>query len=326
MQIDIDTYVKDSSYVYLDIESVNNSSTPQPARYNKDLNQPFIYEPEKYVLSVDRVELSVAEIVMFFAQDKDLQYNIKTLLGPPITVGSTVNLPNGTAIYSVNTIVNLLNQRLATSYATMAGLVPALAGTRPYGVIYDSVTQLFSFYVDPASVGIVQLCFNDQLRELFHGNFYSISSLNYCLEFDSGFENSNVVTLNGNIYWRNMANYSTIDSWYQVKEIVIETDTLPVDTLNRTSTSLFQAVSSNNVLVDFTVDLNYSNSTPSSRLIYVPLHPRYLNFSKTKRILDMKKISINLYYRTRNGNIFPLVLNPGDSFSVLLKFSHCITN
>jgi hypothetical protein len=326
MQLDLDTYVKDSSYQYLDVEFVNTSPTPVEARYNKDLNQPFVYEPEKFVLSVDRVELSIAEIVMFFSQDKDLQFNIRTVSPlPPVTVGSTVNLPLNTPVYSVNTIVDLFNTRLATAYATMQGLVPSLTGN-PYGVVYNPITQLFTFYADPASVGVVELCLNNQLRELFHGNTYSISSLNYCLVFTPGFEGSNIVTLNGNTYYSNVGLYSTIDSWFSVKEVVVQTDSLPVDVLQRTSTSLFQAVGNNNVLVDFTVDLNYLNSTPSSRLIYIPLHPRYLNFSKTKRTGEMKKVSINLYYRTRNGNIHPIVLNPNDSFSVLLKFSHALTN
>lgn len=126
---------------------------------------------------------------------------------------------------------------------------------------------------------------------------------------------------NGPEYLTIFQDYATFDSWSPVESIVFCSSTIPVKSSMRSANHTFingieTTKGSTNVIELELTDFKSGDYTGG--IIYNPSEKRWINLLQQQ---ELKKISINVYYRSKlNGDLIPIKLNSGGSFSMKMVF------
>ena len=115
--------------------------------------------------------------------------------------------------------------------------------------------------------------------------------------------------------------YSTFDSWSPVESIVFTSSTIPVKSSMRSANhSYINGIettkgSTNIIELELT---DFKSGNYSGGIIYNPTEKRWINLLQTQ---ELRRISVNVYYRSKlNGDLVPIQLNSGGSFSMKMVF------
>jgi len=245
---------------------------------------------------------------------------------------------------------------LPPSYPT-AGILPYssniyLPQYAPY-VTFDSATDLFTFHADyrmteanfGAPNGFVEVTFSNNLYQLFRGNsfFFDVTtprsgnlSRYRRLVFEQGVGNINAESVNVTPFTippttpvnmqpfiKNVQQFSSSSSWYTYNKLFLVSNTIgerptslgidkpiiPSNGLNNTSNIL----ATYNIVLDNT-DVNNINTS----LIYNPAFPLWIDMYRDNALYN---VDLLWYIGDDEGNLIPLNLSSGESFSVKLIFA-----
>lgn len=333
-----------SEYVYYEAQRRNNTTEEVPATYLESRYQALLDCPCMYKMAVLRIETEGINIPMWIGGEKNLEV---TMFFEPdnITTTRTVDIPVGIPIFNTSVVVDYINQALTLAYNDMVAAYDAIYGPgawvanpnvaqSPFGLIYDPTTELFSYYSplenERSLPNAIDLILNTEMYLLFSGNYFDPvystlpGNLNeHLMIFDAGYGNSNIVTIDGVEYVRNLATFSTDDLWHDVKQIVLVSDTLGCRPVQIGTNAQVGTPANQNIILDFDVVLNNSVlQGPASRVGLTPFNYRWTDLTGNQPLVT---ISFTLYARKRNQTLIPLTLLPGRSFSVLVLFAKTVT-
>jgi len=225
----------DKIYYDVIITDFNNESvSPQPIHYNQSRSIPYLYEPDKYTLSVVRWTISDASTIPIWrcsikegstsAVDSifsiSMKYNNQvfqaylqyesqnTTLKTPLPPSQIYNgyQDNSTLFYDVYNyqyVIYLFNNLLETVFNGLQTLVSPLPTSNIPFFSFDTTTNIVIFNCDSAGFGsenLIQVFFNPATANLFYTfpylliNQNSTMGLNYQLQINV-FSNANLIVL-----------------------------------------------------------------------------------------------------------------------------------
>jgi hypothetical protein len=126
---------------------------------------------------------------------------------------------------------------------------------------------------------------------------------------------------NGPEYLSIFQDYATFDSWSPVESIVFGSSSIPVKSSMRSANHSFingietTKGSTNIIELELT---DFKSGDYTGGVIYNPSEKRWINLLQQQ---ELKRISVNVYYRSKlNGELIPIKLNSGGSFSMKMVF------
>lgn len=354
--IDVKNLIHQEENIYYNFSFVNQQDVIVDAIFNDNRNTPILQKPSNFKAAIVRFECSTDDIPMFRTVEEG--YFAVSLYYFPDNLSSTIELFNGvpTLIFTFSDLIDApqgLNAKLLEAFNSLVTQYEVIHGPgswvtdgnpeqAPF-VIFNQATNLFVFYNDPASIDSnpdgVQVYLSRELHRLFEGipnsirqNYYGYNNpalqrvtwekVYYYIQPND----ANVVTLGVGTdpVVAMTQNYQSIEAWWKVKKVVLVSESVGIR-----SESVATSFSNGNnvvynILTDFTMELNTTDSSPATQLRYIP--------SAEYRILDLindvplSSINIQVYTQDVFGTLRRLRLLPGDSFSGKILFTKSIAH
>ena len=210
-------YLPEFSYFDIIISDVNNTQiTPQPIQYSEARNIPYLYEPDRYSLSVVRWTCDTSTLPIFRCQIKPnsnsafdsiysitlvyqgvvaqvyLQYSSQQVLAP--TPNTPYQMPNGLQdntnnyydVYNYQFVIYLFNQTFQTALTALTALAKAkgitVPTTNPPVFVFDTINNIAVLYTDVAGYNSsidssIKIFFNPATANLFNSfPFYLVNT------------------------------------------------------------------------------------------------------------------------------------------------------
>ena len=259
--------------------------------------------------------------------------------GSPITFNSNYppNVGNynlgRNAVFFVDVFLQAVNWALSQIIVDIENnvggflIVPPLPGSKtPPRFNFNPVTELFSLtipseYAYHLPINDLRLSCNDILYKLFNGIPVFFNSLTtnptdsfWFLVYDNG---SNLV---GSTYTMSQQQ-SSIPFWISCKKIYVTSNFLKVNpqaltsNLNRSGLSLQQ-----NVIAEFNLNTLTTLNEFYSNLVYTQFNDKQntISISGSGPIIQF---DFQIYYQTSDGEVFQVVTNRGETYSIKFKFT-----
>ena len=354
--------------VYLNISIFNDFRTgtePILAKYKENRVKSILTNPSEYYLTIVRFSIPTQEIPIFiFAiqegidQDKinlsiysftmsfggsDFQTfldytpdNFSNNGSPFFPLSPEDN--NGeqdisTGYYNVfnyQIMLNMMNTALATCFADLKEAFPAAEITVAPFIIYDAVSQLFSFIVNNEYlVSGVTIFWNSVLNRFLEAipvNFFGTSTLNgKDFELVVQFNKNNAFNLvipgvdppDPDIpqFLELKQEYTVIQYWNSFQKLVIATDLLPVNP--EFITSVNESNNFSRILTDFEPIADKSGTSRTIQQFFVSGPYRLIDLLSNS---PLQALDIQIFWSDIVGNLFPLFIDSGTSISVKILF------
>ena len=333
------TNVHDSEFVYVDCLFHNTSNVNfENIQFEASRTTPILSERNNYKLGV----ISVAGNI------------IVPLLTPgPVIIGMSWKIPDaagGTTgfthvgdvlptIYSAEEYVTFYNGLLSTLWAGTITEYNAAGGnwagdpgipTQESGLVYDNTTQTFTLYGDLSftdqfpTISKARLEFgNVTVGQLFGLNFdfgnLIFPQIGFTpVNFTKGFEDTNLVTLNGIIYVENVQDSPTIGSWNQTNSIVLISNSLGarrVEFARSFDTATNSTDNTVNIIDSFPISLNGGLNH------FVTFANPNINYSDITSNGPLDRLTFSIYTVQNTGDIYPLKAPPLGTVTVKLVFA-----
>lgn len=220
-------------------------------------------------------------------------------------------------IFNVETIVDMFNTACQSAISMFPGL------QAPF-MVYNK-DNTFSIYFDEQFATDYVFCMNDELYNLFR-NFNYTYTQNHNVNNILIVENrlgTNTYTNNGTTYiieTQYAPSFST--NWSPVSSIVITSQRLPIVAEERIPTvNVISGISnsSNEIeqqISDIVVNIDNPNDY-NTRLTYVA-NTDYRSI--TLNAGEIREIDLKIYWRSKIGKIYPLLMSDGNSGNCKIKF------
>jgi len=329
----------ESDIVYKDFTIYNNTSIPALAKKDVTYTSPVIVDPTNNYLSVARFSISHMSIPLYFFDNGDDKYfvNIKQVGLDPnpanqeslvySSVGDYSQFGYTQPVFYYEQFVDMVNSALYESFVTNYGGDP---DNVPF-IGYSANDEKFSLYFTPEtkSVELVEsVVFSGALfRQLqFLKSIYIPSSDTYrtpLVEYRAGLN-----------YYANLdpATSGTIPNFYyirqersalyllnQIQNIAFISNKIPItkEYIPNLTNGKENVLSSRSILCDFIPNLGGGRDL--SEYQYYPQGPlRLINLESDSPITA---IDVQLYFVTKDGQFYPLYLEPGESISIKFAFT-----
>lgn len=362
----------DVIYYNVDINTLDTSSSgsvssssgfPVDAQIAVTNNPPPIENPNEYYGSIVRLEVPCLNIpiTQFIIQTPVTDVN-KSIYSFTLTYGSTVGAqtfwtfvpevlppllqppPTGTTkqqfgpyywLFDYTSVINIMNNALATAMTDLITLVPALAGTpNPY-FYYDPTTTLITLYApqnefDPnVAPTPIKIYFNEAAGAKYMGGFvYSTLNFGNIQGLD------NVLTIqnkNGhNIYTDPVSSvkylmmsqdFVDLAYWSPLKEIIL------TSTINVQPQATYSSISDKpnsvdyeSILFSFLPKISGDFEAGNSRRIYsFSAESLYRIFSITQKS-PLVKMNLRVYWKDNLNNKYQFTLDPGQNIYIQIMF------
>jgi hypothetical protein len=331
-----------SVHQYYDISYFNNGNTKTLAQLFDNRSTPIIENPNNYYLSIVRFIIPTSYIpIAIYPSVNGVADNTKysvTLNNTQIFLtyvpasNLTLTDPDYFFIYSFQQFIDMVNVALASAYTIVGGP----ANSPPY-MVYDAQTALFSIIAEADYDDTLnyQLYFNFNLFALFD-NFLSIrngngTTLGKDVQIIIKNTGNNSVEAHPEGYapplskngWQMSGEYVSTYLFNSVRSLVFISNTLPVanEALNVQNTSTITTGNTNRKILtdfEFNIESGLSNNTIRSYVQYIPFGEY--------RLIDLKSNSpiycfdTQIYFQTKDLNIYPLYINPNESISMKVLF------
>lgn len=224
-------------------------------------------------------------------------------------------------IFNIQDVVDMFN---ACSSACMANLKVknnAITSKAPFMVYNDNNT--FSIYYDQTNFGNnLTLCFNDDLYNLFRNFNCGVingNGFNYQMIVSNKMTNS--VTIGGTAYYLETQNFNSMQNWSPVQSIVFfsQIGTLSEYVANPQvlNTQSRFGLSGNNVQPIVT-DIILPIDNPCDYNSFVMYNANVYREAEMN-IKDLRNMTLQVFWKAKNGNVYPIMLSDGDNVTAKIK-------
>lgn len=352
------TRENDNVYVNIAIPNLADCGQTYPANvvaaYDEFLSAPVIDVPDDYYASVVRFSIPIDLIPLFsfpvdicqnnpnqskmvigienaglvqfpqfviYSPQNDLTAPVPGLANPFFTSNQVTS--DYYFIYSVVRFITMINTALAA-----AVVASGIGVAAPY-YYYESQTEFISLIVTPAFVATGAKIFMNSYLKNYLGSF-DFTTKNYV---NTGpylyYHDLSVIPLGMPIVagtYQYYQNYNSMNLWFDVQKIIIQSNALPIVAEFSPSFSNPQIYGTNAInssanlqpiLTDYALAFN-NISDFSSIVTYIP-EPQY-------RLINMRgstalsRIQLSFSWLSRNGTSYPLYVSPNKTVSVKLGF------
>jgi hypothetical protein len=329
-------------HIYYNIAIKNdNKNTYIPATYKADSEQIILDNPSDYYMSLIRFSLSGENIPFFYFDQSPMAYSVTlSYLGDDYQVGLILPVsPDGNAVYNYQRMIDAINSAIVIATANLNVAHPGIAPFPPV-LILDISSGLFSIYFPVegyTGIGAVRLFFNTKLWTFFQ-SFYTTyvsdavqpagkDALLICEDVGNNYVVVNAppagsngvflspVRLQAGEYIRMTQEYKTLYLWDRIEAIFFQA--IGITARSEYQPAIDGKTNSTPILTDF---LPPVTDGPDLRSIY------QYNPSGSYRLIDMtsnaplKSFGVQIYYRTTDGEIYPVFITPGSVVSLKLLF------
>jgi hypothetical protein len=309
--------------------------------FSQEHLQPIIGNPSEYYLAVERFNIPGNSLPLFPFRNNF--YSVTLSYGGDdyrvflnyVPVTSPGFDPVSQPVYYYSQMVQSINNAFLTAYLTLKAFHPG-APDYPPELIFSPGSQLFSFIVprtyDPLLGPTTEIYLNYKLGLFFENiPFFSFSrndpsGKDSLLIVRNALNNYYPVNTDPTVnYVSPTATYPAYQftsafpyfrAWNQLKSIVITTQSIPCRR-EIVATNLTDQTGFINSLTDFTPQVN-TNGDVLSTFYFFPQGPR--------RLIDltdnnpMYRFDFRIFWSTFTGDLFPLMLNPGNEASIKFLF------
>ena len=341
--------MSDENIIYQDLILTNTDLTPVLARIVQTRSTPIVNKPDEYELQVQRMQVSLREVPLFFPDIPDSKLPYQTDMSITLSyIGNTfrefINVTPQQArfgVFSYQNYLNRLNTASSLAFANLKAAFPGASGTVAPQFYLNPVTALISMYVEDdyldTNPNRIVIAFNQILQQIMNFPF----DITNPIPDPNGMEF--ILSVNGSALMLPVAprvgypfNVNTIpnpvlqvqqdfvsmDEWDNVKSIVLLSNMIPtaremVPNLTDARQSSTVANSTMGILIDF--ELIRSNPyEPRHIAQYVPQSEFIMKSLNNNTPLN--QVDIQAYYQTYNGKLFEIYLGNNTNLSVKLMF------
>lgn len=340
------------SYLYYNVEIFNDTDNFKLARFDETRVLPILSNPSNYELSIIRFKIPARTIPILIWKGDDV-YKV-TFRWRGVDVSSFLTLPPfngvpeyGNAIYSYQSFLDSMNKSFADCYnqliALFPGPLPGVQDWQLYTVIppvmtFDNVTKFFSIdfiYLTPSyenpptpilstgnwtdapfpldPLNIISIYFNEALGSLMRGFRYELDTSNidkyYKLVVHN---NNNNISFNGSDFFiTTPQDYTILTSFNDLDDIVFRTNKIPV------ANEMIGA--QRNILQQILTDFEVTESDfDSSNIQFFAVGP--LRYYPLMSNSELRTMDLQVYWKSKSGQEFPLFLAPGEKLTVKIQF------
>lgn len=317
-----------SDHIYYNVDirkPPEYANLPFAAIFNETRVDTILKDPSKYELSVVRFNIPAQNIPIFLWVDNAFSVSIKYLNFTFTTVLQFIpNSPGGSydyygpSVWNYQDLIDSINVGLLASFNAFVAGTPAFVGkpTLPPYMIYTASTELCALVApiayDTTIANPVYIYFNDNLANYFPAlqNFGTADPiLNKWIRVKNNFNNKS--TIAGNDYYVITEEYSTLFLWNDLQKIVLETDTIPVNSELLGS----QTNKTRKIITDFEP---LSSVNDRSAIQFFPQGA--LRFYDLISNYPLTNINIKVYWQGKNEKVYPIYLGDTDNLTIKLYF------
>lgn len=336
----------ESSFVYVDaIFHNNNRFNATDISFTAFRQLPIVANKHKFKVAVASISGNVLTPPLLSSGDAVIA--VRWSRDPDVETFITDYTFSWYDIYSVADFVRVFNEACITLWADYQNNYDFQygAGTwtnnanlehKPPGMVFDTQTRLFTLYggvnmatpPDDDSPTVNDLFFDEYLLHLLYGidaeyvdfvpyNLYPLHRVN----FYEGFNDNNVVVLNGLDFIENTQDSPSVNTWPNYSSLIITSPSIGVRPTEIAFTGVHPITTSNNnyeIIGSFpiTADLFLDKS--------IVFTNNSLQFNDIISEGPINSISFDLYYLTHTGTINKLRCPPGGTLTVKLVFAHTL--
>lgn len=329
-------YKTDPANIYYTANFINSTNSIVPAEITQYKTSPIINSPGEYYLKINEFYISDLIIPLMIIDNQTFSVTIDAISsGGDIervyvqTLNSTSNPAFQGFIFNLNTFVTMVNQALFAAHNI------SFAPGNPPKLYYDN-NGIFSMIMDQQYIlQNVEIWFNTFLGQ-------KLSSFNF---FYDKFENNdlpisdpnsgkvfrfvrNSVLDQTNFYPTGFGPYAyplyKYDQPYpslfllsDIRRLLITSNQMPTLRQIYSSTQGQNANVTRGVL--FTVPVDDSFKTNSASIFFTPAVQKLTDMVSQE---PLSIIDLKVNYELKNGELLPVLLSPGSSFTVELAFIH----
>lgn len=319
---------QDDEHVYYNIRVLNDiSTTPEKlmrAEFQETRVIPVLTNPNEYELAVVRFKVPTSSIPLFVWTDDEFEISL-SFNGTTVATfiqyggggGGDVG-PYGRAVYSYNTLAELFNITMTSTYNSLKIAQPTLTGEIPF-MLYDPITELYSIYVDPtwdeSIPGAPIIGTNTAFIRMLPS--FQISFNASVPEAETWIirvrdQRKNTEVIDGISYLRMDQEFPTLALVSQFTNIAFRTARIPV-------VGEYLTAGGTNATQSIITDFNPTQAAQDRTAIqFFPQGP--LRFYPLKGTDELRTLDIAVFWEDTKQNSYPLFLQPGDSLSVKIMF------
>ena len=321
--------------VYYNISIVNNNSYKIPATFNQIQTYPIIDNPSDYYLAVIRFSIPGGAIPIITKFD-ETQYFVTITFGVDSQVQlvyDPVSIFDGdNNVYSYNQLCVMINTALSTAFTNLQGMVSLPPGvTEAPFMKYNNSNYTYALYCQTSyETNNVEIYFNINLYKFFD-NFYvtetgqkSITNKDYKFNIvdlhnnmiTSDPNNSNISSTNP--YYIFDQEYSTLYNINNTQNITFKSCLFHTSS-EYSPSSVNQVPSNEKILIDFEPLVSFND--PSAFRGILQYYPQGVYRLITMTCNEpLRNIDLQLSYKTKLNQVYPLFVPKNSSISVKLAF------
>jgi hypothetical protein len=327
----------ESDIIYKDFVIYNSTTLPSLAKKDVTYTSPIITDPTNNYISIARFSISHMAIPLYFFDNVDNKYfvgfeldgnenvpaNNRPLLYPNNIVGNYSQFGYTNPVFYYEQFIDMINVALTSSWAASA----KTAGNEPF-IQYDPDDEKFSIYYPIEAIVVDDLdaiVFSGALfRQLqFFKAFYNNTRDTYTVAAEAYSAGLN--------YYANPDPAGALTNYYYIKQersalyllnqiqnIAFVSNKIPVtkEYVPNFTSGKENILSSRSILCDFIPNLGGGRDL--SEYQYYPQGPlRLINLESDSPI---SSIDVQLFFVTKDGQYYPLYLEPGESVSIKFAF------
>lgn len=315
----------------------NSTDKDVLAEYSEKRSQFILNKLADYKMAVLSLDLGDIDTPYFISNEFPLTFQLRY---PPDGLTSTQTLFAGvpTEITSYEQLLEEYNRLLDVAWNDIINQYNLIHGPGSWqanillpqgvpGITFDSNNDLFTIWMDERSAegnpNAVLWYSEAEFIRLFQGARMNISNtpLNSRFIFNVTFANSNIQTVSGIDYIKNIQQYSSGSNWSTIRELLVVTHTLScrkeyIGGSQQSSQALLRDVIGNYPVSISNIE---GGVNPSSRIIIYNLvgTPRWIDLFGDN---ELYQLDFSLFYLTSTGRIVQVTIKPGQSFGIKVMF------
>jgi len=317
------------NYIYYNINITKDSQNNGVAEFSETRTIPILTKGDEYDVSICRFSIPSDNIPIFLWKEDmsvSITYTTSIFTQPLIYVSNRANdvAPYiNKAIFQYSQFIDIINVALESAFLTFQSdpiylTIPLIdRPTEPPILVYDPKTQLISLYTQPQynvnNITPIYIYFNTTLFSYFptfqnYGDEFNPILAHHFIVKNNG---NNLVIVNGNPYLRTTEEWNGLFLWNDFQTILFETDHIPVNNeLLGTQKNITRKI-----LIDFEP---ISNLNDQSVLQFYPQSS--LRFYNLISNVELRKIDMRVFWNTKDGRTYPLIINDNDFLTIKLIF------
>ena len=343
-----------TEYVYYEAQYINDKNGPVIASFTDVKTEPIVMNMKDYKMAITRFNIGMEALPMFIKGVSKTICQVGMYYEPDnlSATGSVFSAVSTLPIYTITgfldepnyggglnpTIISVFNN-IVSQYDTIHGAgawaANPLTPKNPPGFIFNSATQLFTFYSDVLSldtevnkvtlwlsIDISKLFLGLQLHERQTGAPFAAPNWYRFAVFDTYNQLSRVFIppVTGDEYIVMEQTYNSTSKWYTINKLLVTSKSLGT---RKSYVGILKSSGQNNsnaiqyeILSDTYVMLaNTPNENPASQLVYIPVNYKWIDCLKSG---PLSQVDFTLEFLDEQGSFYTASILPGESFSITI--------